>query len=174
MKFKQISSYHYSRGSGPFATAQLCYPSEMIFNNYTEKIYMIDRCAAGLVREINLELEIITVIAGDQNYFQNDYIDGPFMAARFSYLRGLALDQAGNIYLSESSSDDDASNRIRFLNMTSKKTSTVSGYNGTCGQVDGSPQIASFCGLRGIAVDSLGSVYLADSRNAVIRKLSYQ
>jgi sugar lactone lactonase YvrE len=51
------------------------------------------------------------------------------------------------------------------------KVITIAG-NGALGAVDGKADDASFSNLMGLAVDSAGNVYVADSRNNVIRKVS--
>ena len=44
--------------------------------------------------------------------------------------------------------------------------------NGTPGAVNGAAETASFSNLMGIAADSAGNIYVADSRNNIIRKIS--
>jgi DNA-binding beta-propeller fold protein YncE len=51
--------------------------------------------------------------------------------------------------------------------------STLAG-SGTSGSADGTVTAASFYRPRGIAVDSVGNVYVADHYNNLIRKLTPQ
>lgn len=159
---------HNGRRSGTFQTAEFCRTTDMLYNPKTETVYIVDSCSAGQLREINLQYEIVTVIAGDGN--AAGYVDGPAVSARFGYLNSIALDRDGNVYLAESDFKNFEQNRIRFLNMTSKIVSTVT-HNSTVGYLDGSPRNASFGYISGLAVDSLGNVFVSDYTNNVIRRI---
>jgi hypothetical protein len=75
--------------------------------------------------------------------------------------------------------DNDA---IRFITPTGN-VSTAAGFepgpNNTlalstaeCGALDGFISVALFCHPRGIAIDSAGNIYVADTGNSLIRKIS--
>ena len=80
---------------------------------------------------------------------------------------GVAVDASGNIYIA-----DQQNNRIRKVD-TSGTITTVAG-NGTAGYSgDGGPATsAELDSPSGMVVDSSGNLYIADSLNSVIRKVS--
>ena len=104
---------------------------------------------------------IVSTLAGNTN---DGWIDGPGNTASFSYPRGIAIDSSGNMYVT-----DDYS-RIRKISPDGV-VSTLAG-NGNSGCVDGPGNAAEFDYLQGIAVDSAGNVFVADSNNYLIRKIS--
>jgi len=85
---------------------------------------------------------VVTTIAGraDPN---NDraagYLDGPARAARFSFIEGIAVDAAGNVYVA-----DNSTHVIRKLS-TRGVVSTIAGQVGAVGSVDGSGASGSPC-----------------------------
>ena len=92
---------------------------------------------------------------------------GPAVVAQFSSLQRVALDAAGNLYIS-----DKGNSRIR--KMTPDGTiSTVAG-NGTYGYSGdgGSATKAQLSYPYGIAVDSGGNLYIADANNRVVRRVT--
>jgi hypothetical protein len=90
--------------------------------------------------------------------------DGVGAAARFQFPHGGAIDGAGNIYVAD------------YGNATIRKVApdgsvmTIGGWPGSVGSADGAGARARFSGQRGITVDRLGNLYVADYGNSVIRK----
>jgi sugar lactone lactonase YvrE len=83
-------------------------------------------------------------------------IDGPALTARFAHPTALAMDAAGNIFVS-----DTVAHRIRRVAPDGTVT-TIAG-NGTAGYRDGSGADAQFFAQEGIAVTSDGhTVFVAD------------
>jgi sugar lactone lactonase YvrE len=93
-------------------------------------------------------------------------IDGTGSAARFNNPNGVAVDGAGNVYVA-----DTFNSTIRKINPAGI-VSTVAGLAGIVGSADGSASAARFYGPFGLAVDSASNVYVADTYNATIRKIS--
>ena len=80
---------------------------------------------------------------------------------------GIALDSAGNIYIS-----DFNNNRIRMISngvITTLAGTGTAGYSGD----GGAATSAQLSNPLGIAVDSGGNIYFADKGNMVIRKISH-
>lgn len=85
-------------------------------------------------------------------------------AGSFSSPQGIAVDSSGNLYVS------DYSNTI--YKITSAGVVTAFTGSGSSGFADGTGAAASFDAPLGLAVDASGNVYVADSGNDRIRKIS--
>ena len=92
-------------------------------------------------------------------------LDGTGTAARFNAPTGLAFDSAGNLYVG-----DYANNKIRKITPAAV-VSTFAG-SGLAGSADGAGSAASFNAPQGIGVDVNGNVYVSDSGNYTIRKIT--
>ena len=92
---------------------------------------------------------------------------GPASSAQLNTPLGVAVDSTGNLYIADS-----ANNVIRKVT-PSGTISTFAG-NGSAGfgGDGGSPTAAQLNRPQGLAVDSSGALYIADSQNARIRKVS--
>ena len=93
-------------------------------------------------------------------------IDGLGAAARFNYPLGVAVDSLGTAYVS-----DTYNHLIRRISQNGT-VSTMGGAAGVRASADGPLGASRFAFPTGIAVDSTGNVYVADSNNATIRKIS--
>jgi len=92
--------------------------------------------------------------------------DGFGTGARFNNPFGIAVDSAGNVYVS-----DTANNDIRKITVGHVVT-TLAGLPGNAGNTDGSGSDARFWSPQGLAVDSAGNIYVADTGNNAIRKIT--
>jgi len=102
------------------------------------------------------------------------YQDGAAADAQFDNPYGVAVDSLDNVYVA-----DLANQRIRKITETKEvdadgnKIWTVCTLAGsTSGYQDGVGTAARFRGPSGVALDSLGNVYVADSNNHRIRKIT--
>ena len=123
--------------------------------------------APALCRAQGVAGTISTVAGSGTLGFSGD--GGPATSARLFSPAGLALDNAGNLFLL-----DQGNHRIRKVN-TAGVISTVAG-NGSGGfSGDGGPatsaSFSSATGHQGISVDRGGNLYLADYSNQRVRKV---
>lgn len=92
--------------------------------------------------------------------------DGSGNNVRFSQPNAVAVDAAGNLFVT-----DTANNTIRKIT-SAGVVSTLAGSAGNAGSADGSGQQARFNQPGGIAIDLAGNLYLADTQNHTIRKVT--
>ena len=92
--------------------------------------------------------------------------NGTGRAARFALAGGLRPDNNGNVYVSDSSNYT-----IRKVTAAGVVT-TVAGTPGTSGSTDGPAATALFAGVGGVAIDPAGNLYVADSGNFTVRKIT--
>ncbi len=91
--------------------------------------------------------------------------DGAGTAAQFNFPQGVAVDVDGNVYVA-----DRNNNKIRKITPAGV-VSTLAG-SGTEGDAEGSGIDAQFSRPAGVAVDVDGNVYVADSGNDKIKKIT--
>ena len=104
---------------------------------------------------------VVTTLAGNFAGFA----DGANAAARFHYPYGVAVDASGNVYVA-----DAKNHRIRKI--TSAGVVTTLAGSGVPGFADGDGTVAQFNIPLDVAVDVSGNVYVADSENNRIRKIT--
>jgi streptogramin lyase len=92
--------------------------------------------------------------------------DGSGTAARFSSPQGIAVDASGNVYVA-----DTANHTIRRVTSAGAVT-TLAGVAESSGLANGTGAAARFFGPRGLAIDGSGVVYVADTSNNAIRKVT--
>jgi streptogramin lyase len=106
---------------------------------------------------------VVTTLAGTA--LSQGSADGIGAAARFDYPQGVAVD-AGNVYVA-----DRDNYTIRKITSAGVVT-TLAGTAGNQGPTDGTGAAARFDYPHGVAVDAAGNVYVADTDNHAIRKIS--
>jgi hypothetical protein len=93
-------------------------------------------------------------------------IDATGSAARFSGPTALAVGADGTVYVADTGNDT-----IRKIT-TGGVVTTLAGSAGQAGSMDGTGSVARFSAPVGIAVDAAGNVYVADSGNYTVRKIT--
>ena len=107
---------------------------------------------------------VVTTLAGTAGAAGST--DGTGAAARFNFPTGVAIDRAGNLYVTDSSNST-----VRKVTPTGVVT-TLAGAAGKIGSVDGTGAAARFHFPAGVAVDRTGNVYVTDFRGSTLRKIT--
>jgi len=114
-----------------------------------------------------LTLKRLSLLAGKPGADVGPGIDdGPGAAARFNFPSSMATDASGNIYVADSNN-----NTIRKITPAGT-VSTLAGAAGASGSADGLGAAARFYNPSGVATDSSGNIYVADTYNNAIRKIT--
>jgi DNA-binding beta-propeller fold protein YncE len=106
------------------------------------------------------KMPFVSTIAGGEEGFA----DGKGSAAQFYHPAGIAIDAVGNLYVA-----DFGNSRIRKVTPKGE-VSTIAGSK--IGFADGSGNAAQFFSPSGIAIDAAGNLYVADTYNHRIRKVT--
>jgi hypothetical protein len=94
--------------------------------------------------------------------------NGTGAAASFNQPWGIAINSAGSrIYVA-----DMLNHTIRRINISSLAVATFVGANGNSGSTDGTGNVARFSNPHGITIDSSENLYVCDSFNSTIRKVT--
>ncbi len=144
-------------------SAQLNYPTHLAFNS-SGNLYIADTFNHR-IRMIAASGNISTVAGtGDMGYYGDD---AAATAAYLNYPTGIAVDSSGNLYIA------DTYNHVIRKVATGGTITTFAGDNTAGSKGDGGP--ATEASLRyptGLAFDSAGNLYIADSNNHRIRKIT--
>jgi RHS repeat-associated protein len=149
------------RMDGEGSTAQFNSPEGIAVDSARRVIYVADT-KNHLIRRLTFD-GMVNTLAGSGSEGDRD---GAGTEARFQRPSGLALDRDGNLYVADSGNQ-----KIRMV--TPYGTVTTLAGTGRAGYSDGAAAEASFKEPRGVAVSASGEVYVADSKNHVIRRITH-
>jgi sugar lactone lactonase YvrE len=149
-------------GDGGLAVnASLSAPSNVALDT-VGNLYIAD--TSNRIRKVNTNGAITTFAGNGMAAFAGD--NGLAVNASLNFPMGIAVDANGSLYIA-----DTANSRIRKVDTTGLIT-TFAG-NGTLGYGgDGGPAVnATLNGPRGVAFDTAGNLYIADTGNNRVRKV---
>ena len=145
----------------------------------SKNLYIVDQ-NNGRIRKVEISTGVLkTVVGSGLQAFNGDADNIPALSAKLNIPTGVAVDSKGNLYISESFvlfnvlQQDTGNHRIRKVNADTQIITKLiggigpPGYNG-----DGNASNTMLAFPSGIALDSADNLYIADSRNHRIRKLS--
>jgi sugar lactone lactonase YvrE len=156
---------NYSGDGGQATSAGLSFPQEVALDG-AGNLYIAD-IGNSIVRRVNLTSGIITTYAGtpgSAGFPSNNVL------ATSTSLNGpiaLAVDTGGDLFIA-----DQNANVVCRVDATSKNITIVAGTGALGFSGDGGPATAATLQVpEGVAVDSAGNLYIADSENARIREV---
>ncbi len=143
--------------------AQMSNPSGVAVDG-AGNIFIVDT-GNNRIRKIDVNGNITTIAGNGQAGFSGD--GGPATQASLNSPVGIALDAAGNLYIS-----DKENNRARRISVEGV-ISTIAGNGDTVFAGDGGLAVeASLASPLGIAVDGAGNVFVTDVTNHRVRKIN--
>ena len=146
--------------NGTGTNAQFNYPSGLAFD--LSGNLLVGDTGNATVRKIT-PAGVVSTLAGVAG--QPGYLDGAAGAAQFGSPLGLAVATNGNVYIVDS-----GNHVIRVLN--NGVVSTLAGNPLIWGSADGQGTNALFNAPCGIALDSHGNLWVSDTDNDTIRKVT--
>jgi sugar lactone lactonase YvrE len=163
-------TYGYSGDNGPATSAQLHNPTGVAVDS-AGNLYIADYYN-DVIRKVTASTGVITTIAGtyEQVGSAGQIGDGgPASAAYLDYPSGLALDNAGNLYIADSNHGV-----VRRISASSGIITTVAGMYGQYSYSgDGGPATSAGLGTpNALAFDSAGNLYISSSYTARVRKVA--
>jgi len=149
---------------GPATEARLNNPRGVVVDR-AGNVYIADS-SNDRIRRVDKQSGVITTVVGSgERGFAGD--GAPARVANLYFPHGLALDEAGNLYIA-----DAGNHRVRKVDAQSGLISTVAGtgrieFRGD----DGPAAAAGLFAPRGVAVDEKGNLFVSDTQHSCIRKV---
>ena len=150
----------FGRADGTGAAARFWQPQGVAVD-INGNVYVADS-ANGTIREIGSGA-VVTTLAGSAS---TGSADGTGSSARFYWPSGAAVDSSGNSYVA-----DTENGTIRTIT-SAGVVSTLAGSAGNFGSTDATGSNARFYGPQSVAVGSSGTLYVADTANHTIRRIT--
>jgi sugar lactone lactonase YvrE len=143
---------------------QVFYGPNGVVADLMSNVYIADSQGQVIVRVT--PAGVATVLAGSYVTGTNDGING---TARFNHPWGIVVDSSTNIYIA-----DAGNSTIRKITPvgTNWVVTTIAGLAGNTGTADGTNSNARFNDPGNLAMDTAGNIYVADSLNHAIRKIT--
>jgi sugar lactone lactonase YvrE len=147
----------------PATSASLGWPQGLLVSG-TGELYIADR-GANRIRVVDAQGIINTLAGNGAKGYSGD--GGPAQLAALAYPGAVALDATGNVFIADSHNQ-----RIRKVDKMTGNIQTVAGEGFSGSQDDGVPAMAArLRSPQGVAVDTSGGVYIADTYSQRLRKV---
>jgi trimeric autotransporter adhesin len=151
----------YNGDNQPATSANLFYPTGVAF--HAGNLFIADQ-NNHRIRKIDASGNITTVAGNGTAGFGGD--GGAAIEANLNFPHGVAVDAAGNLFITDM-------NNHRVRKVTTDGIITTIAGNGVAGQgEEGLAVNSSFSYPKGITIDDLGRIYIADAGNNRIRRIS--
>ena len=147
------STNGFANGQG--SAAKFSYPNTLALDA-AGNIYVADG-GNNCIRKIT-PAGMVSTLAGDPN------------TTTFYQPLGVAVDAAGNVYVADT--DNSRICKVSPAGVVTVLAGSATGGVGSAGYADGVGTAAKFNSPNGVVVDASGNVYVTDSRNYVVRKIT--
>jgi YVTN family beta-propeller protein len=162
--------FSYTGDGGAAVNATLGFPVA-VTADASHNLFIAD-LTDSVIRRIDASSGIITTVAGNGAVgFAGD--GGPATKASMNFPSAVAVDTAGNLFISDSNNQ-----RIRRVDIISGVITTVAGDGTTGFSGDGGPAVdaslnlpAPFSGVGGVLIDTAGNLFISDTNNNRIRRV---
>jgi hypothetical protein len=168
----KLAGTYVQGGGGGYGSNAINGPQGMVVDPRGKYVYFADT-TNDVIRRMDAKTGVMTVYAGQfvpdgYGYAIGGY-SGEATSARLNSPYGVALDNAGSLYIA-----DQANNVIRKVDQTGIIT-TMAGNNARGGTFYGDEGAATNAGLAGpigVALDTQGNLYIGDGGNQRVRKVT--
>lgn len=150
---------NYGNANGADADAEFANPSGVAVDGLSN-IYVADT-DNKLIRKRTLDGQV-TTLAGTGDVGS---LNGPGSSATFTVPIGIASDFSGNVFVA------DLLGQVVRKITPAGQVSTFAG-RGTAGEIDGTGTAAAFDTPAAVAIDPIGTIYVADAANSKIRRIT--
>jgi len=152
----------YNTGDGPALSVRVL-PTTLAINQSGNVLFL----DSSRLRELNLQLGTVTTLAGSFLVNSSTGDGGPAVDATLNSPQQFCLDSKGNIYIVE------LAGYVRRIDATTSVITTIAGNGGPRFAGDGGlATAATLIAPTGIAVDSSGNLYISDTGDFRIRKIT--
>ena len=160
-------TYGYSGNGGAATDAMMGNPEQLALDS-AGNLYIAEQ-GESVIAKVNLSTGIISTVAGNgttgTGVVKGD--GGPATVAQLSGPQGVVLDTAGNIFVADSNNQ-----RVRKVDASSGVITTVAGTTTGYSGNGGPAAQAQLHNPWGLFFDASGNLYIADSDNGVVRKVT--
>lgn len=146
--------------NGPAEKAGLISPMALAIDG-SGNLYILTN-GDSRIRKVDTK-NVITTVAGSG---VPGFADGSGASAQFNFPTGLAVDSSGNLYVADSLN-------LRIRKVSGGNVTSVAGNGNFSYSGDNGPALnAQLSSPAGVAADASGNVYIADTANNVVRRVS--
>ena len=148
---------------GPGFAARFKFPGGVAFDRSSGVIYVADT-GNSCLRAIAPDGQVTTVAGAGGSA---GAVDGTSASARFDHPQGVAVGRDGLVYVADTNNQT-----LRQFSRQDDSVTTLAGVAGIRGFANGPAATAHFASPWALAVDDQQTVYVADTGNHAIRRLS--
>ena len=154
---------------GRVTEAEFSYPSGVV-QDADGNIFIADTFNHR-IRIIAADGEVATIAGSSEGLFDLGFVNGAGLSAKFAFPTAVALGPNNDLYVTDSLNHC-IRKLLRPLEAGQSWTVTTLAGSGQEGFLDAGPLSAKFYEPQGLVLDSAGNVYVADTRNHSIRKVT--